>query len=310
MPQHSILVSDDIENRTDSGKGRSQAIYGVASFMAQQLKTGIDLLYVEDIRKSFRGSVDATLLQKWHSQNQKKLEAISSRFTVPVRTLLKSGSPPELILKTLRGRAAAELVVMGTQGRTGIERMIIGSVAEEVIRHSRRPVMVIGPIAQIKVQDFGARKPLQVLVATDLSKNSRAAELYALSLAKRIGARVFLFHCLGDSYRAIIRASSTVSGWIPLNLDEILSQLQDSSRQLMEQKTRFFESRGVRCEYNIEQKDVLTSSAVYREGGRGHSLIIMGTHGRNMLMEAFFGSTARETILNSPIPVIIVHSGR
>ncbi|HYA85802.1 MAG TPA: universal stress protein [Nitrospirota bacterium] len=310
MPQHAILVADDIENQTDSGKRRSQAIYGVASSLAQQLKTGIDLLYVEDIRTSFRGRVEVSRLEAWHTQHQKKLEEISSCFPVPVRTLLKSGSPAELILKTLRAKAASELVVMGTQGRTGIERMIIGSVAEEVIRHSRRPVMVIGPVAQTNVQDLGARKQIDMLVATDLSKNSRAAELYALSLAKRIGARVFLFHCLGDIYRAIIRASSTVSGWIPLNLDEILSQLRDSSHQSMNQKIRYFESRGVRCDYKIEEKDDTTSCAVYREGGHGYSLVVMGTHGRNMMMEAFLGSTARETILNSPIPVIIVHSGR
>lgn len=240
MLQHPVLVVDDIENQTDSGKRRSQAIHGVASFLAQQLKTSIDLLYVEDIRTSSCERFDVSRLQAWHSQHQKKLEEISSRFTVPVRTFLKCGSPPELILAALRAKHAPELIVMGTHGRTGMERMIIGSVAEEVIRHSRRPVMVTGPIAQTKVQDLDPRKQVNILVTTDLGKNSRAAELYALSLAKRIGARVFLFYCLGDSYRAIIRASSTVSGWIPLNLDEILSQLQDSSCQSMKQKVRFF----------------------------------------------------------------------
>ncbi len=310
MLQHPVLVVDDIENQTDSGKRRSQAIHGVASFLAQQLKTSIDLLYVEDIRTSSCERFDVSRLQAWHSQHQKKLEEISSRFTVPVRTFLKCGSPPELILAALRAKHAPELIVMGTHGRTGMERMIIGSVAEEVIRHSRRPVMVTGPIAQTKVQDLDPRKQVNILVTTDLGKNSRAAELYALSLAKRIGARVFLFYCLGDSYRAIIRASSTVSGWIPLNLDEILSQLQDSSCQSMKQKVRFFESRGVLCDYKIEEKDVVASCAVCREGDHGYSFVIMGTHGRNMLLEAFLGSTARETILNSPVPVIIVHSGR
>jgi nucleotide-binding universal stress UspA family protein len=310
MPQHSILVADDIENRTDSGKRRSNAIYGAALFLAQQLKTSIDLLYAEDIRTSFRGRVDISRLQVWHARHQKKLEEISSRLTVPVRTFLMSGSPPELILKALRVKAASELVVMGTQGRRGIERMIIGSVAEEVIRHSRRPVMVIGPVAQTKVQDFEARKQIKILVATDLGKNSRVAELYALSLAKRIGARILLFHCLGDSYRAINRASSTVSGWIPLNLGEILTQLRNGSCHTMKQKVRYFESRGVRCEYKIVEKDVVASCAVYQEGDHGYSLVIMGTHGRNILLEAFLGSTARETILNSPIPVITVHSGR
>jgi nucleotide-binding universal stress UspA family protein len=308
MLQHSILVADDIENQTDSGKKRSQAIWSVASSLAQQIKTGIDLLYVEDMKTYSRVRIDASSLQAWHSQHQKKLLELSGRFTVPVRTFLKSGSPPEQILKALRTKAAPELVVLGTQGRTGMKRLLIGSVAEEVIRHSRRPVMSIGPVAQKKIKDFDVRKQIDILVATDLGKNSRAAERYALSLAKRIGARVFLFHCLGDVYRAIIRDSYTVSGWVPLNLDEILTQIRDDSRQSMEQKVRFFQSRGVPCDYKIEEKDVVASCSVYQESEHGYSLVVMGTHGRNMLLEAFLGGTARETILNSSIPVITVHS--
>ncbi len=47
MPQRSILVADDIKNQTGPGKRRSQIIRKAASFLAQRLKTGIDLLFVE-----------------------------------------------------------------------------------------------------------------------------------------------------------------------------------------------------------------------------------------------------------------------
>ena len=54
--------------------------------------------------------------------------------------------------KTLRGFAGlcileeaeainADLVVIGTIGRTGLSRLVIGSVAEHVLHHSRRPVL-------------------------------------------------------------------------------------------------------------------------------------------------------------------------
>ncbi len=310
MPQRSILVADDIESQDAGGKNRSKAIRIVASSLAQQLKASIDLLYVEDIKTYFRDRFDVSRLPSWSSHHQNKLEKIGGQFTVPVHTFLEKGSPPEQILKTLQAKTAPELVVMGTQGLTGMGRMLIGSVAEEVIRNSRRPVMVIGPVAQKKVQDFGKQKQIDILVATDLGKNSRTAELYALSLAKRIGARVFMFHCLGDSYRAIIRDSGTVSGWVPLNLDQVLSQIRDDSVKSLEQKVRFFQSRGVACDYRINEKVVVASCAVYQEADFGYSFIIMGTHGRNMLLEAYLGSVARETILNSSIPVITVHSGR
>jgi nucleotide-binding universal stress UspA family protein len=35
-----------------------------------------------------------------------------------------------------------DLVIMGSHGRTGIRRVLLGSVAEKVVRHARRPVLV------------------------------------------------------------------------------------------------------------------------------------------------------------------------
>jgi len=37
----------------------------------------------------------------------------------------------------------AELVVLGTHGRRGVERALVGSVAEQVVRHSQVPVLLV-----------------------------------------------------------------------------------------------------------------------------------------------------------------------
>jgi nucleotide-binding universal stress UspA family protein len=181
MLQRSILVADDIENQTDSGKKRSQAILNAASFLAHQLKTGIDLLYVEDLKTYPSAKLGSFRFPVWHSTHQERLEEIGKQFTVPVSCTLKSGSPAEQILKVLRSRPSPELVVVGTQGWKGMKRLLIGSVAEEVIRHSKRPVMVIGPIAQEMDRNIFSQKQHKILVPTDLGKKSRAAEQYALS---------------------------------------------------------------------------------------------------------------------------------
>ena len=309
MSARSIVLADDIANQTDPGKRRSQAIRAVASFLAQRLKTRIDLLYVEDV-KTYPHKMDPARIRTRHFQHREKLIVLSKQLPEPVTHTIKSGSPAEEILKAIRARPAAELAIVGTQGRKGMKRLLIGSVAEEVIRHSKRPVLVVGPAARELALNFTAGKQLKLLVATDLGENSRPAEQYALSLAKRMDGRVVLFHCLGDSYRMIVHDSSTVAGWVPINIDTMLEEIRSDALQTLTRKADFFRKRGVPCEVKLEDTMMAASCGVYQEAGNGYSFIVMGTHGRNVVLEAFFGSTARETILRASVPVITVHSAK
>ncbi|MDD2439202.1 MAG: universal stress protein [Methanosarcinaceae archaeon] len=61
---------------------------------------------------------------------------------VRVESLLLEGHPaPELI--DFAEREKMDLVVMGTLGRTGLDRLLLGSVAGNVVRHCKVPVMVV-----------------------------------------------------------------------------------------------------------------------------------------------------------------------
>lgn len=42
----------------------------------------------------------------------------------------------------------AELIIMGTRGRQGISRMLMGSTAEEILRQSPVPVLIVGDAVQ------------------------------------------------------------------------------------------------------------------------------------------------------------------
>ena len=61
---------------------------------------------------------------------------------INVRSVLLEGNPSyELIRYT--DEEKMDIVIMGTLGKTGLYRMLIGSVAENLIRHSKVPVMVV-----------------------------------------------------------------------------------------------------------------------------------------------------------------------
>jgi nucleotide-binding universal stress UspA family protein len=55
--------------------------------------------------------------------------------------VVRVGSAADTILGKARAWEA-DLIVMGTHGRTGLDHFLNGSVAEQVVRHARRPVMI------------------------------------------------------------------------------------------------------------------------------------------------------------------------
>ena len=60
----------------------------------------------------------------------------------PVAKQSRVGRPGAEILKALDEGPPFDLVVMGSHGRTGVERLLLGSVAENVVRHARCPVLI------------------------------------------------------------------------------------------------------------------------------------------------------------------------
>jgi nucleotide-binding universal stress UspA family protein len=59
-----------------------------------------------------------------------------------VTTHAREGFTVEVILHEAE-MGSADLIVVGTHGRTGFRRAFLGSVAENVLRHARRPVLVV-----------------------------------------------------------------------------------------------------------------------------------------------------------------------
>jgi nucleotide-binding universal stress UspA family protein len=54
------------------------------------------------------------------------------------------GDPARSIMQAAR-KENIDLIVMTTHGKSGIKRALLGSVADEVIRNSKKPVLVVRP---------------------------------------------------------------------------------------------------------------------------------------------------------------------
>jgi nucleotide-binding universal stress UspA family protein len=95
--------------------------------------TALDMVTAEDGRE-----LDTVV------QHELRVWADEARTAVTgaVTTVVVHGSPAGEVLRFAEA-SGVDAIVVGTHGRRGIERLVLGSVAEQVVRRSRCPVVVI-----------------------------------------------------------------------------------------------------------------------------------------------------------------------
>ena len=70
------------------------------------------------------------------------VESAGRSANVEVEPVILEGNPANEIVDFAE-KNDIELIVMGSHGKTGIQRFLIGSVAENVVRHSKKSVLVV-----------------------------------------------------------------------------------------------------------------------------------------------------------------------
>jgi universal stress protein A len=82
-----------------------------------------------------------------------RLSVLSQKLALPAATSreVRPGHPSKVI-STVVTDLGADLVVMSTHGRTGVSHLLMGSVAEDVMRSARCPVLMIRDAGRIALQ--------------------------------------------------------------------------------------------------------------------------------------------------------------
>ena len=184
-----------------------------------------------------------------------------------------------------------ELVVVGATGASGLERVFLGSTAEEIVRSSPWPVLVVP-------QETELRTMADILAPVDLSECSRASLEYAADLARRSGAHLHILRALALPTAAVVPFEFDVP---PVDPAEYREEAGDALAE-------FVDELGLQeAEFSLESVVETPHSAIVEAAEeRGSDLIVMGTHGRRGFERLFLGSTASKVLHRIPCPVLTV----
>jgi nucleotide-binding universal stress UspA family protein len=180
----------------------------------------------------------------------------------------------------------AELFVVG-HARSGLSRVLWGSFADDLIRHSNAPVLIV-PLpdrgAHIKTdQDLPSVAPIaSILCPTPLGPEGVALVARANFLVELLGASLRVVHVHSDGSAEAAQAG--------------LAELSSKSPPVT----------GCRkVTYELHKAESV-SEAILVMARDGVHLVIMGSHGRAGMEKARLGSTAEKVLTDIPCPIMIV----
>jgi nucleotide-binding universal stress UspA family protein len=245
------------------------------------------------------------------------LTKVVSTYTNELRGIEKemevvSGAVSPTLLSIAR-LEQVDLIVMCSHGETGLKRWVFGSIAQQAVRHSPVPVLVLNEHGVVPPASDGSR-PLQALVALDGSPLSEgalepAAQLITLLAAPAQGA----LHLL----RVVdpFSAPEQLGGQTDLEADRgeetgqeaetYLKAVADRLRQDILADLNLSISTSVATSANVAET-IIRLAEQAGEDEDGYSLIALATHGRSGFQRLLMGSVTEQVLGATKLPLLIV----
>jgi nucleotide-binding universal stress UspA family protein len=147
------------------------------------------------------------------------------------------------------------------------------------------------------------RSVTRILVPIDFSEPSDAALDYAMVLASRLGASLFLLHAFEDPLVSGGVFAAEMYAPMPEHLRESL--LEDAKRRLGERLAK------VESRFNpVAELYTGPPAKAILEFAKTQNidLIVIGTHGRGGMAHLLLGSVAERVVRTAPCPVLTVRT--
>jgi len=231
-------------------------------------------------------------------------ERLRAAGVVEVDVDVLNGNAPEA-LEEHRRQIQADVTVMATHGRGPVARSWLGSVADQFVRATAAPVLMIRPREADGPVDLASLPVVERIVLTlDGSAVSESAIEPTMSLANVYGARTTLV-------RVIEYPNHTESVYLPDMVEAVEERLEESRKATDDELGRM----AAQLSTNGASVDQETRVVIHAAEGildiaseLGADVIAMASHGRTGIRRAVLGSVTDKVLRGSDRPVFIVRA--
>lgn len=286
------------------GSNLAEQVLPYARFLAGRFEATLILFHVVE-----KGSPDAIHGQRHLrevSEAKAYLDQIAGQYASEKVTILQDVHEVQEVgvAQTIKDHAEelqTDLVVLCAHGRGGLRDMFFGSIAQQVIRQGTIPVLFIRPDA---VKDLDANPIAQVLVPLDGLQTHEVAIPVAVFLASTFGARLRLLTVIPTSDTLSMKGA--IAGRVSPRTTNL--SLEISARQAEEYLRKIAQDilaqgvpvSGVVLRGNVQTKLLETIGADQID------LVVMATHGHNMIDARWEASLTPGFLPKTPVPVVLV----
>lgn len=269
-PLRRILVPCD-------GSIESEAVLGMLAPFARQEQSEVAVLYVAGAGQSPQGPPPRI------DQLCQALRTLGIHAWMELR----EGKPAEQILAWAREKGV-DLIAMTTHGHSGMRRVMLGSVAEDILRHTEVPVLITRPATP-------AHAWKRIVVALDGSPQAENVLRDAVELARISGAALELVQV------ALPVVSAAGLGEFPTLMPS------EDPRPYLRRMAARVEAVGVQAR-PVALEGRAAPEILRHLEQEGAALVCLTTHGRTGLSRLLLGSIAEEVLRHAPCPVWIRRS--
>jgi nucleotide-binding universal stress UspA family protein len=238
---------------------------------------------------------DPELDAECKQQEQLYLDAtarwVATVSRVPATTAVVGGLVVDGILERARDHKA-DLIVITTHGRGPVSRFFLGSVADELIRRTQVPVLVVRPSPM--PPDLIPEPAFEnVLIPLDGSPRAEGVLDLALDLARLMEARCHLLRVVEAGPDAAARAGAA------------LQTQQEEAGAYLEQVAGRVRAQGLAVQTQVVVAPRAAEAILAAPQATSDSLIALATHGRGGVRRLLLGSVADKVIRGTSGPVLV-----